>query len=292
MDPQGYLLMAFKANPELWASTVGNPEFKALMDKVQPTGEASQDAATADFLRSKMSGQAGQGGQPNQPAMNALDGNMLQNVDSNGMPASTGFDVTGMNVNGMMLEDQGLKARGAYMESSARSNATRNEEMRPMRNQVNNYLTTFAEAVNEIGGLDDNALSALIKGKSAEVASQYGAMPATFTLQTLMEPTALMLGSFLNKGRPTDVDAKAAAKMLTRLSYTKGVNERLAKFLQQIINSNDKDAQSDLYWALQYDGGSRKESAKAFGSQGVEKVLNKYGFKDTKDLYKIEEIKE
>lgn len=185
--------------------------------------------------------------------------------------------------------------RDAYNEglkTTAREKAKNIEDLRPVRNQINNYLSTFADAVQEIGGLKENAIEALASGKVAELASKWGNMPATFTLQQTLEPTALLLGSQLNKGRPTEPDKEAGKLMLTRLTYTRGVNQRLAKFLNDMVNAGDKNALEDLYWAMAYDGSKytgKKPSdlARAYGSRGVNNTLKAYGYADPTAKYKF-----
>jgi len=144
---------------------------------------------------------------------------------------------------------------GIAAEARARAETTkraeREVEMEPIRKSVGNYVATFDRAVGEIGGLEDNALSALIRGKTKEIESRLGTLPNTFALQQLLKPTSLQLGSHLNRGRPTDVDQKAAEAALVRLTYTKGVNEILRGYLQDLLESNDRDdLQSKLFWSL------------------------------------------
>jgi hypothetical protein len=227
-DPQGYLMMALKMNPDLYARVLSNPELAESVKGMKPTGEATLDTAIAN----RINPQQVSGNTPNQSSANIVGGNVPTSNDNFLMPQIVRGGVT--------IENPVDMARSEAIKTTARLNAQKEIEMKPIRASVGNYLRTFDNAIGEMGGLETNALSALVKGRLAEASSQLGDKPNIFTLSKLIEPVSLQLGSWLNKGRPTDKDQAAAKSTLTRITYTKGANEILRNYLERIIETGDE----------------------------------------------------
>ena len=271
---QDYLVGVQKMYPDLFPGIMESGLGEKL-GKMEKSGEVQKQEADALNARSeagmntavtnKLNGigipaSTGAGGQPegegapNQPAVNAMSGGLVN---------------SGMNIKGIQFDNYDIQARGAAMKTSAVAEATRAEEMKPIRASVGNYLSTFDEAVKEMGGLETNALAALAKGKMAQVGAQIGDMPNVFALSKLIESVSLQLGSYLNKGRPTDKDQSAAKDALTRITYTKGANTVMRNYLETIVANGDKDLATKLFWSLAKSGGSNSADAKAFGSSDM-----------------------
>jgi hypothetical protein len=259
-NPENVIKTALQLGGGDIVKDLSDPLVADMISKLKPSGQAEQSSAVGALVRSKIGGgqpsiEGTQGLNPNQPAMNALGGN------TNG-----GLDISAINAGGVQIEDYGAQARGAAMKTKATAQAQKDIDMEPIRSSVGNYLSVFDNAVQEMGGLETNALSALAKGKGAEISSQIGNMPNVFTLSKLIEPVSLQLGSYLNKGRPTDKDQEAAKSTLTRITYTQGANSILRNYLQTIASNGDKELATKLFWSLAKAGGSTSQDARAYGN--------------------------
>ena len=242
-DKWGKYMASVLLQDEELASVFGSEDLKKMIPSEAPKEQLQ--GAQADFLRSQLPSNTLSGNiptneqNPNQPQINTLSGN-----------TPTPWTPTSMDIEGMQFDNFPAQARGAAMKTEATAKATRAIEMQPMQMAVGEYLKTFDNAIQEMGGLETNALSALIKGKGAEVVSQIGDKPNVFALGKMIEPVALQLGSWLNKGRPTDKDATAAKATLARLTYTKGANQILRNYLEKIISTGDEQAGWKLWNGL------------------------------------------
>lgn len=179
-----------------------------------------------------MTGLAPQQTQPTEDTTQMPTAPARQNMITTGYSAGPG----GVTLNRTNLE-------GVMQEATAKTTATeqakRNVEMQPIRNAINFYLDTFEQATQEVGGLESTAITALAKGKAADVWANIGNLPATQALQRMSKSLALQLGSYLNKGRPTEQDAQAAAEMLLKISLSKDTNQILRSYLQTVMSGED-----------------------------------------------------
>lgn len=267
-DPQQYLANVAKMNIDLVSTTLGDPEFQKLASKMKPSGDERNKAANADLIENYNRGNTA-------PQINAINnpnviGDTIQGAGgpvgtppmggAQWRPKTTGpGGVTGEFYN----PDEEIAL--AVRKQSALDDVAMEKEIAPVRIPINNYLSAFDRAIEEIGGLETNALAALAKGKFNEAAAQVGDKPNVFALGKMLKSVGLSLGSYLNRGRPTAEDAMAAENMLVRLTYTKGVNEILRRNLEDVVKNKDKNLASDLYWYMAYKGGSRTPDAIAYG---------------------------
>lgn len=262
-DKWGKYMTTVLLNDEELQQVFGSKELQGMIPSEDPK-EAYQ-SASAEWLRSRMpSGGTATDG-TNIPAINAISGGVPQAPEEDSI---SGYSVSpsGITIN---AENYGAQARGAALKTAATAQATREIEMQPIRESVGNYLSVFDNAVQEMGGLETSALAALAKGKGTEISAQIGNKPNVFTLGKLIEPVSLQLGSYLNKGRPTDKDQAAAKATLTRITYTKGANEILRNYLNTIAQTGNKELATKLFWSLAREGGSSSSDARAYGSTSM-----------------------
>lgn len=219
--------------------------------------------------------------QPQQGAGGAVNAAPLTAINQ-GAPQSTGhwerdrIGESGMMTRKWVANDAGQNEIDlAVRKQAALDQVAMEKDIAPIRTHVNKYLQTFDAAVEEIGGLESNALAALAKGKFNEAAAQVGEKPNVFALGQMVKSVGLALGSFLNRGRPTEPDAIAAEKMLTRLTYTKGVNIILRDYLNEVVKNGDREKAADLYWYLAYKGGSTTADAKMYGKNAINPLAEK-----------------
>jgi len=270
---QNIIKWALQSDGKGITTDMSDPSVAKLIESFQPSAESQQRMANANLVNkiARDPQFSGIDGQPidNQPRMNALSGSIPAQEQGQGQLGgdNIGWSSFSPPGSGLQLENYAGQARGAAMKTRATAQATRDIEMEPIKTSVTNYLNTFNRAVEEMGGMETSALAALAKGKTAEVSAQIGNMPNVFTLSKLIEPVSLQLGSYLNRGRPTDKDQEAAKNTLTRVTYTKGVNEILKNYLIDIISNGNKELATKLFWSLALAGGSKSPDARAYGDK-------------------------
>ena len=262
---QDYLMGVQQQSPQLFAGIM-NSGFGEKLSKLQPTGTERLAGSAADMVDQQLGrGQPQAGGAPVNPAVAGQGGGVPEPTNQGRAGAIGGGGlIPSISVGGVNMEFPEQVAASERNKVMARKEAEREVEMQPIRTSVGNYLKVFDAATGELGGLSTNALQALARGKGAEAIAQVGDKPNIFALGKLMEPVSLQLGSYLNRGRPTDRDQEAAKNMLTRITYTKGVNQILRHYLESVANTGNKDLATKLFWSLAKDGGSNSKDAKMY----------------------------
>lgn len=246
---QDYLMGVFQLNPERFFSL---QQFYDRVGNVGKSGEERILSSVADRLERELAG----GGVGVAPEMGETASTPAPVADTNQARVSAinnpGFVISDIDVKGVKLSNQAENVNKVRLETRARKEEERDIELSPIRNSVNFYIDTFNNAVEEMGGLSSSAIESLAKGTANEVWSRIGSKPNTLALQQMSQSVALQLGSYLNKGRPTEQDAAAAAKMLVKLTLTKEANEILKRYLNIVVSGKDmylgRDARGETHY--------------------------------------------
>lgn len=232
---QDYLMGVQQQSPQLFSGIMSSG-FGEKLSKLQPSGSERLAGSAAELVQRQL-GERGQGG-AGQQMLGQMPGG-AQPTNEGRAGAVGGAVIPKITAGGVDVEFPEVREQIERRMVRARGEETRNVEMTPIRNAVNYYTDTFDKAVEEMGGLSSTAASSMARGTASSVWANIGNRPNTLALQQMSKSVALQLGSYLNRGRPTEQDAEAAAKMLVKLTLTKGANEVLRHFLKIVTSGND-----------------------------------------------------
>ena len=223
---------------------LSNPAIQDILSQVKPKGEERLQGAAATMLENRLNPQ--QGGATPQDASGgmtplgptslnragALNGNMPTQGGQGGYELSPEISLPG----GMKMIDRSTQLRQMGEDVRTKKQAEQAVELAPLKTQMNLAKSIFAKSIDEMGGLGDDALSARLKGYVADVGSEIGQMPATQTLNKIRKGLGLSLGSFMNRGRPTDKDQEAAFMTLFSNKYPLATNMYLMDYIDAVLS--------------------------------------------------------
>jgi hypothetical protein len=146
------------------------------------------------------------------------------------------FEVTGISAGQPTLTNIEAKARQRFQETLAGERAKFEAEIAPVRQVSDAYIDQLDRAFGELGGEVTGTLAARFRGESAKLFSEFGNLPEVQAAKREKDATALAVASFVNRGRPTEPDFKAALKTQPDLSYPKATNDALKRFNNKLLS--------------------------------------------------------
>lgn len=151
-----------------------------------------------------------------------------------------GLIFTGMSGSSPSFENPEARARIVAAETKAREKAKLEAQLEPVQNSYNIYNNILDSAINEIGGVSENALAAWAKGTLSSFEAEVGSLPNVQAANKILDSASITIASFINRGRPTEPDAKAVQKAMPRITYPAATNEALRKFLNSVLSTGSE----------------------------------------------------
>jgi len=194
--------------------------------QLNPSAETQSAAASANLKNAQAD------------RLNAMDNGM----GGGGGVGSNDFVTTSLNSQGLPIrESPSGKAAVAKQETLGREQGKFEALAAPIRASYEGFSSMLDDAVaNRIDiGLGDSAAAAYIQGGLTSMIAETGKIPEVQAFKRVSDLTALQLASFFNRGRPSEVDAKAAKIALTSILYPEATNRLLDKFMRIALSTPD-----------------------------------------------------
>lgn len=128
--------------------------------------------------------------------------------------------------------------------TTAKANATREGELKPLRASVDNYLSTF-DAASKEAGTSSYGAGAAVKGAVGVLTSPFKKDSAVASVIGLKKPIGLAVGAFINRGKPTDKDAVAGEDLLPQVGLPERTNRDRSNNLKSLMSSSGSP--QDIY---------------------------------------------